>query len=139
MKQTIKVIIFSCFVGTIMAGVFFLNIKEKAEAKVTPIVYAFQVGVFKNISNAEKEKNNYSFAKIVKDGDLYRVFIGVTVKNKDMLKEKFDNQNINYYIKEIAVADITFNNIIKYDEILLKTTLENSLVKQMLEVMPDEL
>lgn len=141
MKQTIKVIIFSCFIGATLAGIFFLSIKEKAEAKVTPIVYAFQVGVFKNISNAEKEKNEYSFAKIVKDGDLYRVFIGVTVKNKDILKEKFDKQNINYYIKEISVADVTFNNILKYDEILLRASLENNLpiLKQMLEVMPDEL
>ncbi len=141
MKQNIKIILFSCLVGSIFAGVFFLNIKNKAEAKSLPILYAFQVGVFKNETNALNTKKSYSFAKVIKDNEYYRVFIGVTVQNKEMLQEIFSQQQGYYYIKEIQVTEELYNNISKYDTLLTKASVENRLaiINNMLESMPDEL
>ena len=141
MKQNLKVIIFSCLIGTILAGIFFVSIKEKAEAKTAPVAYAFQVGVFKSMDNAEKLRSKYSFAKVVKDEDLYRVFIGVTVTNKEILRTIFDSQNYNYYVKQINISVDLLNNLTKYDEILLKTSQDSRLdiLEIMLEDLPNEL
>lgn len=141
MKQNAKIFVFSCLIGATLAGIFFLSIKDKAEAKSVPVIYAFQVGVFKNLSNAESYKNNYSYAKVIKDQDLYRVFIGVTLNNMDLLKSLFDKQGYNYYIKEIKVSDEMIDNITKYDKLLIQAVENNQnlLLKNMLESLPDEL
>lgn len=142
MKQSVKVILFSCLVGTVLAGVFFLTVKNKAEAKSVPIVYAFQVGVFKSEGNAETFKNNYQTARIIKDEEgFYRVFIGVTAKNKDLFIQWLNEKNENYYIKEIQVSEEVYEKLLKYDEILLQTSKESmeGILKNMLESLPNEL
>ncbi len=141
MKKNLKVILFSCVIGTVLATVFFLNIKEKAEAKNREIAYAFQVGVFKSEQNAENIKNNYSFAKVVKDSEYYRVFIGITSSNKETLEKIFENKGYNYYVKEISIPEETLNEIKKYDTLFAKTSEENKgfVIRNMLESLPDEL
>ena len=141
MKQNIKIIIFSCLIGATLAGIFFLGIKEKAEAKTKPVLYAFQVGVFKSLDNAENLKNNYMIAKVIKDHDYYRVFIGVTVNNKEVLRRIFESQGYNYYVKEMQVDEKLQEKIIKYDEFLIQTSEENRnvVIKNMLECLSYEL
>lgn len=141
MKQNVKIVIFSCLIGATLAGIFFLGVKEKAEAKTKPFIYAFQVGVFKSLENAENLKNNYSFAKVIKDQEYYRVFIGVTVNNKDALRRLFESQGYNYYVKEMQVSGELQEKIVKYDEFLIQTSDENinGVLKNMLECLPDEL
>ncbi len=140
MKQSLKVIIFSCLVGGILAGMFFLNVKNKAEAKSKPLVYAFQVGVFKNYNNALNMQKSYQNAKIVKDKDVYRLFIGITGENSDLLKEILGD-NDYYYVKEISLTDDVYANILKFDRLLRETAKENQkeVIKQMLGILPDEL
>lgn len=137
MKQYLKIVLFSCIIGTIFAGLFFFNIKEKAEAKTTTVAYAFQVGVFKNQENAKNLSEQYTTSKIIKDGDLYRVFIGLTSKNKEKLENLY-NEN-NYYIKEIILTANQYSELVKYDVVLEKTENPELIIKNMLEIMPDEL
>ena len=141
MKKILKVILLSCGVGSILACLFFGSIKNKAEAKSKPIVYTYQVGVFKNQDNAENLANNYSYAKVVKDKDLYRVLVGITINNKNLLSEIFNKKNYDYYIKEIAVNEEYLEAVIKYDEILSKTSLDmqEEIIKTMVEGFIDEL
>lgn len=141
MKKTLKIVLFSCLVGTFLAGAFFLSVKEKANAKNKPILYAFQVGVFKNKDNANNFKNKYPTAKVFWDSEYYRVFIGVTSKNKDVLETLFNTQNYSYYIKELDIAEEIELQIEKYDELLSKTNDENKalIIKNMLESLPNEL
>lgn len=141
MKKNLKVVLFSCLVGTMLAGVFFFNIKEKAEAKNKSTVFVYQVGVFKNENNAYALKKEYAYAKIVKDKEYYRVFIGVTMKNQEMLKNWFQEKQYNYYVKEIELSEEILNQIQKYDELLSKTNNENrdTVLKTMLESLPNEL
>lgn len=141
MKQTIKFFLLSCIIGASLASIFFLSIKSKAEAKTLSSVYVFQVGVFKNLTNAENFKTQYYFAKILKDKELYRVLIGATLSNKDLLEKNFKDQGYDYYIKTINVSDNVLNNIKKYDELLRQTKQENQklIIKKILESLPDEL
>lgn len=135
MKQSLKVVLFSCLIGTIFAGLFFLTVKNKAEAKAVPSIYAFQVGVFKNQENAINTAKNYENAQIIEEEGLYRVYIGLTVNNQDVLKNYFDKLGYNYYIKEVQVEENIIENIKKYDALFLQTSEENQamVIKSMLE------
>ena len=141
MKQNAKIILFSCLVGTILAGIFFLSIKDKAEAKSAPIVYVFQVGVFKNVDNASNLLHTYPLGRLIKDKEFYRVFIGVTSTNKEKMSSLFDSQGYDYYIKEIQVTDVVLETVKKYDEILVQASTDSQLtiINKMLESLPDEL
>lgn len=141
MKKTLKIVLFSSLLGVILAGLFFFNIKDKAEAKNKPILYAFQVGVFKNKENANNYRSRFSLGKVVYDGEYYRIYIGVTVNNKDLLASIFDKENYSYYIKELEANDTILNEIKKYDELLVKSSEENRLlvIKNMLESYQNEL
>ena len=141
MKQTLKIILFSSLVGTILAGIFFLTVKDKAEAKIIPHVYAYQVGVYKNEANALNSITNYHFAKVVKDHDLYRVFIGVTVNNKDLLSKYFNELGYSYYLKELQLSEAILKEIENFDILLAKTSIDtqNKVIEKMLESLPNEL
>lgn len=141
MKKTLKIVFFSSLLGVVLAGLFFFNIKDKAEAKNKPILYAFQVGVFKNKENANNYRNRFSLGKVVYDGEYYRIYIGVTVDNKEMLASIFDKENYSYYIKELETTETILNEIKKYDELLVKSNEENRMliIKNMLESYQNEL
>lgn len=141
MKKTLKIVFFSSLLGVVLAGLFFFNIKDKAEAKNKPILYAFQVGVFKNKENANNYRNRFSLGKVVYDGEYYRIYIGVTVDNKEMLASIFDEENYSYYIKELETTETVLNEIKKYDELLVKSNEENRMliIKNMLESYQNEL
>lgn len=141
MKKTLKIVFFSSLLGVVLAGLFFFNIKDKAEAKNKPILYAFQVGVFKNKENANNYRNRFSLGKVVYDGEYYRIYIGVTVANKEMLASIFDRENYSYYIKELETTETVLNEIKKYDELLVKSNEENRIliIKNMLESYQNEL
>ncbi len=141
MKKIIKVVLFSSFVGIVLASIFFFNIKEEADAKSTNILYAFQVGVFKNKENALNFQSSYIPSKLIYDGTYYRIYIGFTKENKDLLSSYFDQQNYSYYIKEIEFDHSVVDNISKYDTLLKNTTIQNypNVIKSMIESVPNEL
>lgn len=141
MRKNFKIILFSCLVGSVLAGLFFLNVKEKAEAKNKNIIYAFQVGVFKNKENASNLQAKYGLTKVVKEEDYYRVFLAVTVKNKDLLEQKYIEKGYNFFIKEIEVTDEYLTKILKYDDLYQKTTPQNQelVLKSIIESLPNEL
>ncbi len=141
MKKTIKIVLFSSLLGIILAGLFFFNIKDKAEAKNKSVLYAFQVGVFKNKENASNYRNRFSLGKVIYDGEYYRIYIGVTVDNKELLSSLFSKENYSYYIKEIDASEEIIQEIKKYDELLIKSSEENRMliIKNMLESYQNEL
>lgn len=141
MKKYLKIILFSCSVGLLLAGLFFFNVKEKANAQKKVSVYAYQVGVFKNLENAKNFQMRYTTSKIVYDKEYYRVFIGVTMSNKEILSALFDKKGYTYFIKELDLPNETMLEIQKYDELLAKTGEENQevVLKNMLESLPNEL
>ena len=141
MKKNLKIVLFSCSVGILLAGLFFFNVKEKANAQIKPVLYAYQVGVFKNLENAKNFARKYAFSRIIYDNGYHRIFLGVTLNNKELLSTIFDNLGYTYYIKEIEMPKEVMENIRKYDEILAKTEEKNQelVLKNMLESLPNEL
>ena len=75
----------------------------------------------------------------MKDNDLYRVFIGATVKNKEYLESLFKNNGYNYYIKEIIISDSKYKSLEKYDIVLEQSESPELILEKMLEILPDEL
>lgn len=127
MQKTFRIVLFSSLLGVTLAGLFFFNVKEKAEAKQKNYLYAFQVGVFKTLDNANQFKTRFNGSIIVKDNDYYRIFVGITKNNKELLEKIFKDLEYDYYIKEVEVSEEVINNIIKYDEILKLSEEENKL------------
>lgn len=141
MKKMLKIVFFSSLLGVFLAGLFFFNIKDKAEAKNKPILYAFQVGVFKSLENATSYKTRFPLGIVVQDGEYYRIYIGITVNNKELLSALFNKENYNYYIKELEAPEKIITEIQKFDELLVKSSEENQIliIKNMLESYQNEL
>ncbi len=141
MKKTFKIILFSSFVGLSLATLFFFNIKEKASAKNIPILYAFQTGVFKTLENANNFVARFEGAKVVKDKEYYRVFIGITKNNKDLMEQIFKDLDYTYYIKEIETTEEVMAEIEKYDELLKSSDPDTQMqiIAKMLESYVSEL
>lgn len=89
-------------------------------------VYAFQIGVFKNISNANKmasEENGI----VISDKEYYRVYL-TFANNEEViskLKEYYDSKNINYYLKNIEVSDEFLKKLNEYELLMLNTDQSN--------------
>lgn len=141
LKKNLKIVLFSCLLGTLLATLFFLNIKEKAEAKNKNTLFVFQVGVFKNEQNAMNLSSQYPSARIIKDKDYYRVFIGATLTNKSLLKSYFDGLKYNYYVKEVDVSEEIIAKMSPFDELLRQAKEKNyaMIIKNTLENLPDVL
>lgn len=141
MKKTLKIVLFSSLLGVVLAGLFFFNIKDKAEAKNKPVLYAFQVGVFKSLENATSYKSRFPLGIVLQDGEYYRVYIGITANSKELLSNIFNKENYNYYIKELETTEEILTNIKKFDELLAKSSEENRIliIKNMLESYQNEL
>lgn len=138
MKTYTKIIIFSCFLGALLSGIFLFSFKEKASAKEKNTIYLFQVGVYKSKDSATLESNNYKVSKIIKDNDLYRIIIGATVNNLSKYEEQFHKDNINYYVKELNLGDDIKTKVKKYDELMQDCDLF-SVSKNVLGELPNEL
>ena len=66
---------------------------------------AFQVGVYTNYDAAITYSSKYSNSIIVRDNELYRVYVSI-LKNKDNIESMsnyLDKLGIEYYLKEISV------------------------------------
>lgn len=139
MTKTLKIISFACLIGATLAAVFFFSIKETPMAKGKSTAYAFQVGVYSNEQNALNAKKNYNPVKIFKSADYYRLFVGITINNQELLKDYFSNYDT--YIKEIQITDEEAASLLKYDELLKQSKKENynKIINNMLEVVNSDL
>ena len=113
MKTYVKVLIGAVLIGGILAFIFYKDIKNDVMAisNNTDLVNVFQLGVYKNIKNANKKQNEYSESIVIKKDDYYRVIASVCYSNDtcDILKKYFDSLGIKYYLKKYKIS----NNFIK--------------------------
>ncbi len=119
-------IILSLFV--ILSGVvftfYFLN-KKVFYAKEEYYVYAFQAGAYQNEDNANKYIDSLGNIKgiIIKDNDLYKIYVGI-YKNTDIVNKMlvyFENNNINIYLKSIKVSKDFYKILDNYEKIINNT------------------
>ena len=97
---------------------------QYTKAKTLKYAYFFQVGAYTNLDNVIKAGYKYNSYIYVKDNDKYYVFIAIS-KNKEKLKEYYDNLGIKTYIKELEISD-------DFDNYLSKIKEDN-----LIDLMPD--
>lgn len=119
MKKMLIVVLCAALIGGGAAFYLFNKIVVKAESSNESLVSAFQIGAFTNYNNAIKvsDRNN---GIIVKDDDIYRVFVAVLHNQEaiNVLKKYYQEIGLNYYLKEISVSK-SFVDEIREEEMLL--------------------
>lgn len=117
MKKILK-ILFVLILG-IIAGYYFSN--KKIFNVFDQSYKAFQVGVYTDISIANTYKTKYNNAIVVKDNELYRVYVAILKDNKNIedMCSYLNRNNIEYYIRNIEIKDKNLKNKIKeYESIM---------------------
>lgn len=117
MKKFLKIII--VFIIGIICGYYICNINPK---KIFDTSYkAFQVGVYTTEELANTYKSKYKNAIVIKDNELYRVYVAILRKenNIENMSNYLNKNNIDYYIKEINISDKNLKNTIdEYENIM---------------------
>ena len=106
-----------------MAKIMFNQYNTKAVSININKAYFFQAGIYTDLNKLKEESDTYDSYIYVKEKDKYYVYIGITLNNKDKLKEYFDGLNYVTSIKEIEVSDDFALQLEQYDEKL--TNLSN--------------
>ena len=123
MKHKFLLIIFSIVSGILFT--FYVLNKGVFYAKEEYLAYAFQVGAFKNLDNASKYLNSLNDIRgiIVKENDLYKIYVGI-YKNTDVVNKMvvyFENNNIHIYLKSIKCDKDFYNILDNYEKIIINS------------------
>lgn len=127
MKAYLKIVVGAVFIGGVMAFFFYKDIKSEviAMTKERDVVYLFQTGVFKNYDNAVAFSEKFKQKGIYQDDEFYRVFLSITVNNKEKLIDFYEQRDIEFYVKEVVVDETLKKKIENYDLVLEKTVKED--------------
>ena len=136
MKKIIVCLLFSSIVG-ILLGVYSFKLFNK-DTSVASInnVYAIQVGVFGEISNANKLASKYG-AIVVSDSNKYRVYVAIVSDKLNKVEKYFDDLGIPYYFRRISVSNDFYNYLKEYEKNIdnnIENTIKDILKKYMEEI-----
>lgn len=123
MKKTIIVLLGATLFGGLMAFYLFKdNGKEKQLVDGQTKVQAFQIGVYTSLDNANKSalKNN---GIVIKDNDVYRVYITLLKNNESISKmeDYFNSINLKYYLKDVYVKNEFYNEIVEDENLIINS------------------
>ena len=121
MKKNIILVLFSLISGVLFT-IFILN-KENIYAKEEYLVYAFQVGVYESVDNAQDMISKLPSGISIKEDNLYRVYSAI-YKDIDLVNKMityFKDNNINIYLKTINVSKDFYYILDNYEKIISKT------------------
>ena len=121
MKKNILLVLFSLISGVLFT-VFILN-KENIYAKEEYLVYAFQVGAYESVDNANDIINKLPSGISIKEDNLYKVYSAM-YKDIDLVNKMityFKDKNINIYLKTINVSKDFYYILDNYEKIISKT------------------
>ena len=126
MRKALTIFMIAVFMGLIFGYLLFRNINENVENIFynSKELTLFQTGVFFKKENADSYANTFKNATVVKEGDFYHVYIAIlnNPQNINMMKEYFDDENINYYLRKIHIKENNFTaELLKYESILLNS------------------
>lgn len=117
MKKFIKTIII--FLLGILSGYYICINNPK---KIFDTSYkAFQVGVYTTEDLANTYKSKYKNAIVIKDNELYRVYVAILRKdnNIESMSNYLNKNNIDYYIRNITISDKNLKKSIdEYENIM---------------------
>lgn len=121
MKKNIILVLFSLISGVLFT-IFILN-KENIYAKEEYLVYAFQVGAYESIDNAQDMISKLPSGISIKEDNLYKVYSAM-YKDIDLVNKMityFKDNNINIYLKTINVSKDFYYILDNYEKIINKT------------------
>ena len=132
MKKTFIVFLSAILIGASFAIYLIKGIdKTLAVSKNEYEAYLYQVGVFRVSENAVRESKKYSSSIIIKDHDLYRVYIAIAI-DKDV-QNAYDNffkkNNISFYKKKTMISKSCQNKIYLYEKLIKESYNESTYFK----------
>ena len=93
-----------------------------------------QIGVFKNLDNAEYLQNRLG-GYIIKDNDVYRIYYGI-LKNYDnisFITNYLKNMGISYYLSDMNLKDDVLNALTTYEEKVYKEKSDETRLQMILD------
>lgn len=125
MKKYLKILGVAIIFGGLLAYLFYYDINKEVRAisKKEEVVTLFQVGVFKDYNNATFFSKTFPSSLIYKDNNYYRVIIAISYHEETKLKLEsiYQNNEIEYYEKEIRINKDFIEKISNYESIILKS------------------
>lgn len=122
MKKYFIVVILALITGSLMA--FFTFNSKNVNAYSKKEAYLFQVGVYKNENNALFCAQNFDSFIIIKENKFYHVythiFVDYNLVNK--VKEYYEQNEINFYVKRLEIDDNLYEQLYEYQELLINTS-----------------
>jgi len=104
MKKIINTLIL--FVGGIVFG-YYICFTNSFKNIFSTSYKAFQVGVYTNLEAANTFSSKYKDAIIIKDNELYRIYLSILKENNNIenMKKYLNDNGIEYYLKDIEILD----------------------------------
>ena len=123
MSKKIILILLAICIGAFLSFItlFYLKpLKNAEDSKLT----VFQTGAYSSYENALANKEKFSDAVILKDGELYRVLVGAATSEEGITKiaKVLTSKNIHYYQKSLNVSVSSNDLIYKYNMLLERAT-----------------
>lgn len=118
MKKLFKSLL--VFVAGIIIGYYICNIKIFNNL-FNNTYKAFQIGVYTDYEVANIYKEKFNNAIIIKENELYRVYAAILkdTNNIENMSKYLNNNNIEYFIKEINISDKNLiSEIDEYERIM---------------------
>ena len=119
MKKYLFTILLAVLLGVVLEIYSFNKFQEEEESVSSnnKSIYAFQLGVFSDFTNANNVAQKYG-ALLILDGNKYRVYLGLTINRLNDLKKIFDDKGISYYIRSIDVSNDYYNYLIDKEKFI---------------------
>lgn len=133
MKKKGFYIVLALVFGFILAEVFYKEYQRNLDDSFN--AYLIQVGSFKD--DYEVDPSGYL---VIKEGDIYNVYAGVTTKlsNATKIKELYEQEDIKVLIKPTNIKNDEFLNNLKQFDILLSEVEDKDNVMSINDVIISE-
>lgn len=123
--KNMGIILFGVIVGSAFCFIIFGVKKENVLDVINEQneLSFFQLGIFKNLDYAKELKEENKGSIIVKDDNYYYVYSAILLSENNIyrLKDYYDQNKVNYYIKKMNVdSNYLINEVIKYDSLMEK-------------------
>ncbi len=127
MKGNIKIFLIALVIGLVVA--YFVNYKFDVPTlsyALAPEATIFYVGAYNDADLASVKQNSYDNAVVYKDGDIYKVVIGIYCKDdiKDLMESYFLDQGIIFASSKIKVNNVLYKNMENYELLIKNSTKE---------------
>lgn len=118
-----KILIVSVLLGIFFSLIIYLNYRKNSIIiNNQTTLYFLQISAYKDMEYAKKLVNNLENYIIIEESDhLYHVYVGITynLKNSEKIKEFYEKNNYNIYVRQKVVSCENFiSDLKKYDTLL---------------------